>query len=118
MWDRHRRIRHDSRKRALKAAHARIARRGGDTKGAESDAPAQSEAEQESAPAAPSPSARDRPAASDVDAQEPASETEPESTPQDPVRPHDPAGTLAWTGLIFLSLILGGFMAAVLFMLG
>lgn len=112
MWDRHRRIRHDSRKRALKAAHARTARRGGDTKDAASDAPAHSEAEQAREAVAPGPSAEDTPAACDADAPKSAPAPEPAPTP------HDPAGSLAWTGLIFLSLVLGGFMVAVLFMLG
>jgi len=112
MWDRHRRIRHDSRKRALKAAHARAARRGGDTKDAASEVSAQPEAAQEREAVSQSSLAEDKPGASDADTPESPPATEPESPP------HDPAGSLAWTGLIFLSLVLGGFMVAVLFMLG
>jgi len=112
MWDRHRRIRHDSRKRALKAAHARTARRGGDTKDAASEVLAQPEAAQEREAVSQSSLAEDKPGASDADTPESPPATEPESPP------HDSAGSLAWTGLIFLSLVLGGFMVAVLFMLG
>jgi len=32
--------------------------------------------------------------------------------------PIDAAGSLVWTGLVLLTLVLGGFMAALLFMLG
>ncbi|MFP4537188.1 MAG: hypothetical protein ACLFPA_02705 [Dichotomicrobium sp.] len=103
MWDRQRRIREDSRKRALRAARDRAGRRGAE--------PARREAEK-LAPAAES-SADDGPPRASEAVPEAESEREvPESAP------HDPAGSLAWTGLILLSVILGGFTLTLLFMLG
>jgi hypothetical protein len=86
----------------MRAAQARAARRGGDTL-----AQAAPEPEPEPAEAAPDPDDR----ATETSA-EPA-----ESFGPGPA-PHDQAGSLAWTGLVLLTLILGGFMAAILFMLG
>jgi hypothetical protein len=102
MWDKHRQVRKNSRKRALRAAQARAAKRVGS---GPSDGHAQPDPEPADQPIQVEIAASDEP-----DQPEEASETD--------AKPYDPAQSLAWTGLILLTLILGGFMAAVLFMLG
>lgn len=96
MWDKHRQVRKDSRKRAMRAAKARAAQRGGGAQPTEPE-PEPEPVEEPSGPGDPAP--------------------EPEET-SDPAPPRDPAGSLAWTGLVLLTLILGGFIGAVFFMLG
>ncbi len=96
MWDKHRQVRKDSRRRALRAAQARTARRGAGAQPIEPE-PEPEPVDETSGPG------------------DPASESEETSGP---APPRDPAGGLAWTGLILLTLILGGFIAALLFMLG
>jgi len=103
MWDKHRQARKDSRKRAMRAAQDRAARR----LGAETE------------DAAPEPASE--PSGQPTEHYETA--PEPDDAPEDdaPVlepAPIDAAGSLAWTGLVLLTLVLGGFMAALLFMLG
>lgn len=94
MWDKHRQIRQHSRKRAMRAARVRAGERGG----------------------APGPGATRPLAPEDTTEPEPLSaENEPDSSGK-PV--HDPASRLAWTGLILLTLLLGGFVGAAMFMLG
>ncbi len=44
-------------------------------------------------------------------------ESTPESAPEPQYADHDPGQSLAWTGLIFLTVVLTGFMLALLFML-
>lgn len=104
MWDKQRRIREDSRKRALSAARDRARRRGAE--------PARREAEKLT-PAAETSADGGPPEASEA---VPEADSEREM-PEEPA-PHDPADSLAWTGLIFLSVILGGFVLTLLFMLG
>jgi len=99
MWDKQRRIRDDSRKRAMRAARARAGHRSG---APEAPGPA---SETESEPHAP--------------ANPPEPEApEPETAQATPEEPHDRASSLAWIGLILLTLILGAFLLALLFMLG
>lgn len=102
MWDRRRRLRKDSRKRAMRAAQARAARRRGDALA--QDAPEPEPQPAEKPPDPEHPAAQTSAAPADNSGPEPA--------------PHDQAGSLAWTGLVLLTLILGSFMAAILFMLG
>jgi len=102
MWDKHRQVRKDSRKRAMRAAQARAARRVGS---GSSDEHSQHDPEPVEQPLELEIAAR-----GDAGRLHEASETN--------SKPYDAAQSLAWTGLILLTLILGGFMAAVLFMLG
>ncbi len=104
MWDKHRQARKDSRKRAIRAAQARAARRS-------EDAPAAATAGPE-----PEPKGADEAAEPEDAAPYEAIAEEPQCAPE-PAQ-HDPAGSLAWTGLVLLTLVLGGFMAAIIFMLG
>lgn len=100
MWDKQWQARKESRKRAARAAQARTARRGVARTN-------DSAAEPDPVEVPPEPA-------------EPELEIGPEMQPDSEPEPtrHDPAGSLAWTGLVLLTLILGGFMAAMLFMLG
>lgn len=103
MWDKQRRIREDSRKRALRAARDRARRRGAE--------PARQRTE-DIAPVAEISGDSDPSEASNAVPGEKSEGEAPETAP------HDPAGSLAWTGLIFLSVVLGGFTLTLLFMLG
>jgi len=102
MWDKHQRFRKDSRKRAVRAAQARAARRSGGGSGE----------------AAPPPDPEPAPNAPEPDVSPPDAAPEPETAPASEPAPRDAAGSLAWTGLVLLTLILGGFIGAVFFMLG
>jgi len=108
MWDKHRQIRDHSRKRAVRAARARAAQRGHATRG-ETHRP-----EPEPEHAAHQPSVAPKPA----DALPASQEAPGHDHENTEASAHDPAGSLAWTGLILLTLLLGGFMGALMFMLG
>ncbi len=105
MWDKHRQIRQHSRKRAMRAARVRASERGGGT--VQADAPEQ-ETEPEEFAVEQAPCAE--PAQFEIDAP-----PEPDTMER---MAHDPANSLAWTGLILLTLLLLGFMGAVMFMMG
>lgn len=102
MWDKHRRIRQDSRKRAMRSAQVRAARRGATNTPEDHSPPRETEAP-------------DTPETEPVASGANEAETEDVS---DSGTPHDRAGSLAWTGLVVLTLVMGGLMLALLFMLG
>lgn len=102
MWDKHRRIRHESRKRAMRSAQDRAARRGATNVATDQSAPRQTE---------PFDTSETEPLALG------ANEVETEAVSDDGT-PHDRAGSLAWMGLVVLTLVLGGLMLALMFMLG
>jgi len=101
MLGKHRRIRHGSRKRAIRAAQARAARRHSaeSVSNGPSSVTEQDHTETDSPPA-------------------PEWELETDTPVSAEPAPHDSAASLAWTGLVLLTVVLGGFMAAVIFMLG
>jgi len=104
MWDKHRQIRQHSRKRAMRAARVRADERARGP--AQADAPRQETRPRESA-AGRVPHAE--PAEVEID-----TSPEPDTTES---AAHDPADSLAWTGLILLTLLLLGFIGAVVFMM-
>jgi len=105
MWDKHRQIRQHSRKRAMRAARVRAGERGGGP--AQAVAPKE-ETKPKETTAEPVPHAESEHV--EIDAP-----PEPDAT-ESPA--HDPANSLAWTGLILLTLLLLGFMGAVMLMMG
>lgn len=110
MWDKHRQIRQHSRKRAVRAARARVEGRG---HAVHAEAP-QRRPKPEPEPAEHQLSNAPAPADALPESQEaPGHDHEKTGASE-----HDPAGSLAWTGLILLTLVLGGFMGALMFMLG
>lgn len=105
MWDKHQRVRQHSRRRAVQAAKARAARRAG------------------AGDPAPRPVEAEPPAPADLESVDEPEEAVPETSegtapaPEEKP-PRDLAGAVAWTALVLLSVLLGGFLLMLLFMLG
>ncbi len=104
MWDKPRQSRQYSRKRAMRAARARAGERIGGPGQAAARA-RETRPEETQVPTDPGRAPEDPEALS-----EPAA-------PPEPAAP-DPTGSLAWTGLTLLALLLGGFILAIMFMMG